>query len=81
MFEFDYPWVFVLIVLPFIISKLPLYYMSKRSALRISFKEDIDAVTTGQSKVSGISRVTPVQRVMSWFLFILILTALANHYT
>ena len=78
MFEFDYPWVFVLIVLPFIISKLPLYYMSKRSALRISFKEDIDAVTTGQSKVSGISRVTPVQRVMSWFLFFLLLTALAK---
>ena len=78
MFEFNYPWVFILIVLPFIISKLPLYYMSKRSALRISFKEDIDAVTTGQSKVSGISRVTPVQRVLSWLLFILVLTALAK---
>jgi Ca-activated chloride channel family protein len=78
MFEFDYPWVFVLIILPFIISKLPLYYMSKRSALRISFKEDIDAVTTGKSQVSGISRVTAVQRVMSWLLFALVLTALAK---
>jgi Ca-activated chloride channel family protein len=78
MFEFDYPWVFVLIILPFIINKLPLYYRSKRSALRISFKEDIDAVTTGKSQVSGISRVTTVQRVMSWFLFALVLTALAK---
>ena len=78
MFEFEYPWVFVLIILPFIISKLPLYYMSKRSALRISFKEDIDAVTRGKSQVSGISRVTTVQRVMSWLLFVLVLTALAK---
>ena len=78
MFEFDYPWVFVLIVLPFVISKLPLYYVSKRSALRISFKEDIDAVTTHKSEVSGISRVTTVQRIMSWFLFVLVLMALAK---
>jgi len=78
MFEFSYPWVFLMLGLPLIINKLPLYYISKRSALRISFKEDIDAVTGTKNKVSGISRASKIQKLMGWVLFLLIVTALAK---
>lgn len=78
MFEFEYIWVFVFIVLPFIINRLPLYYISKRSALRISFKEDIDAVVESKSRVSGILRATKFQKVMLFVLYLLVLVALAK---
>ena len=78
MFEFSYPWVFLILGLPLIINKLPLYYISKRSALRISFKEDIDAVTGSKNKVSGISRASKIQKLMGWVLFLFIVTALAK---
>ena len=78
MFEFSYPWVFVLIVLPLIISRLPFYYISKRDALRISFKEDIDAVNGEKHALSGISRVSRFQKVFSWLLMLLVLIALAK---
>ena len=78
MFEFDYVWVFLFIVLPFIINRLPLYYISKRSALRISFKEDIDAIVGSKSKVSGISRATTFQKVMLFVVYVLVLVALAK---
>jgi len=78
MFEFSYPWVFVLVVLPVVINRLLLYYISKRSALRISFKEDIDAVNGTQSKVSGISRASRFQKIFSWLVFMLIVIALAK---
>ena len=78
MFEFSYPWVFLLLILPLIINRLPLYYISKRSALRISFKEDIDAVSGTKNEVSGISRASRMQKLMGWILLFLIVTALAK---
>ena len=78
MFEFSYPWVFLLLILPLIINRLPLYYISKRSALRISFKEDIDAVTGIKNEVSGISRASTVQKIMGWIVLLLVVTALAK---
>jgi len=78
VFEFSYPWVFVLIVLPLVINRLPLYYISKRAALRISFKEDIDAVNGVENEVSGISRASRFQKIFSWVIIILIVIALAK---
>ncbi len=78
MFEFSYPWIFLLMLLPLVINRLPLYYISKRSALRISFKEDIDAVTGKKSEISGISRASRVQKIMGWVLLLLVVTALAK---
>jgi len=78
MFEFDHPWVFVFILLPFIINMLPLYYISKRSALRIGFKEDIDAIVESKSKVSGISRATGFQKIMLFVVYLLVIVALAK---
>ena len=78
MFEFTYPWVFLLVVLPLIINRLPLYYYSKRAALRISFKEDIDAVNGAKRKISGISRASRFQKIFSWIILLLVLTALAK---
>jgi len=78
MFEFSYPWVFLLLILPFVINRLPLYYISKRSALRISFKEDIDAVNGRQNRVSGISRASRFQKIFSWLVLVLVVIALAK---
>ena len=81
MFEFNYPWVFVLILLPIILNKLPIYYFSKRSALRISFKDDIDAInktTDKNSNVSGVSRASSFQKIMLVVLYVLLLLALSK---
>jgi Ca-activated chloride channel family protein len=78
MFEFSYPWVFVLILLPLIVNRLPWYYISKRSALRISFKEDIDAVMVQKSATSGISRASRGQKIFLGLLYIFVITALAK---
>jgi len=78
MFEFSYPWVFVLLILPVVIYKLPWYYLANRSALRISFKEDIDAVTGTQSATSGVSRASLTQKVLLVLLYILVIAALAK---
>ncbi len=78
MFEFAYPWVFVLLLLPFAINKMPLYYRANRFALRISFKEDIDAINSAKSDVSGISRATSVQKALLALLYLLVVTALAK---
>ncbi|NOR56000.1 MAG: VWA domain-containing protein [Sulfurovum sp.] len=78
MIEFSYPWVFVLLLLAVLINKLPLYYISKRSALRISFKEDIDAVNGANNKLSGISRASLFQKIFSWIILLLVVAALAK---
>ena len=78
MFEFTYPWVFILILLPLIVYKLPWYYMANRAALRISFKEDIDAVNHSKSEKSGISRASLFQKILLVFVYILVLIALAK---
>ncbi|BAF73325.1 VWA domain-containing protein [Sulfurovum sp. NBC37-1] len=78
MIEFAYPWVFILTVLPFIINRAPLYYISKRMALRISFKEDIDAAMESRQEVSGISRATKGEKFLLFILYVLVLSALAK---
>ena len=78
MFEFNYPWFFVLIILPFIINRLPWYYISKRSALRISFKEDIDAVKKSKSEVGGISRASLAQKSVFILIYFMVIIALAK---
>ncbi|PHS38934.1 MAG: hypothetical protein COB07_02645 [Sulfurovum sp.] len=78
MFEFSYPWVFVLLVLPFIVTKLPWVYKANRSALRISFKDDIDALNSSKSSVSGISRASTFQKILLAMVYVLVITALAK---
>ncbi len=78
MFEFSYPWAFILIILPFIIKRIPWYYISKRSALRISFKEDIDAVNKSKNEVSGISRASLTQKSMLILIYLMVIIALAK---
>jgi len=81
MFEFSYPWIFLLLIFPIIISRSSLYYLSKRSALRISFKEDIDAVSTYQKSKSGVSRATFWQKMLLGVIYLLVIIALAKpHY-
>ena len=78
MFEFSYPWVFILLVLPYVVYKLPWVYEANRSALRISFKDDIDAVTSGTSSVSGLSRASTWQKVLLMLVYVLVIIALAK---
>jgi len=78
VFEFVHPWVFALLIVPFVISRLPWYYVSKRAALRISFKEDIDAVNPKRKEVSGISRATRGQKFLLFLIYLLVLAALAK---
>lgn len=78
MFEFSYPWVFLLILLPIGIYKSSWYYRAKRSALRISFKEDIDAVSHHQESTSGISRASFLQKLILGMGYVLIITAMAK---
>lgn len=77
MFDFVYPWVFVLIVLPFMVNRLPLHYSAKRLALRISFKDDIDAVNNARNS-ANVSRASMLQKLMLMSLYVLVLTALAK---
>lgn len=78
MFEFSYPWAFILLLLPVFISRTPWYYISKRSALRISFKEDIDAVNGDNKSTSGISRASLLQKVLLVLVYILVIIAMAK---
>jgi len=78
MFEFSYPWAFLLVVLPYVVYRLPWVYEANRSALRISFKDDIDAVTSGGSSVSGLSRASSWQKVLLMLVYILVIIALAK---
>lgn len=78
MLEFSYPWVFLLLIFPVIINRSSFRYLSKRSALRISFKEDIDAVSIHQKSTSGVSRASSLQKVLLSLVYILVIIALAK---
>lgn len=78
MFEFSYPWVFLLLIFPVIVYKSSFIYLSKRSALRISFKEDIDAVSLHQKSTSGVSKASFWQKMLLGIAYILVVSALAK---
>ena len=78
MLEFTYPLVFLLLVLPFIVHRFFPAYTSSRSALRVSFKEDIDASVTSNSNTNGISRASLFQKLLLIIIYLLILLALAK---
>lgn len=81
MLEFSYPWVYILLIFPVIIYRSSFHYLSRRSALRISFKEDIDAASVHQKSTTGVSRASTFQKVLLSVSYLLIVTALAKpHY-
>ena len=78
MIEFVYPLVFVLLVLPFVVYFLPLQYLSRRSALRISFMEDVRQAQGSKEVSRGVSRATLLQKMMLVLVWALVVTALAK---
>ena len=78
MIEFSYPLVFLLLLLPFVIYFLPLHYLSRRSALRISFMDDIHHAQGIKDENKGISRATLFQKLMLLLVWSLIVTALTR---
>jgi Ca-activated chloride channel family protein len=78
MIEFVYPLIFLLLILPFALYFSPWQYLSRRSALRISFMEDIRQAQGGKEESQGVSRATLFQKVMLLLLWALVVTALAK---
>jgi len=78
MIEFVYPLVFMLLVLPFVVYFSPLQYLSRRSALRISFMEDVRQAEGSKEVNRGVSRATLLQKMMLVLVWALIVTALAK---
>lgn len=78
MLEFAYPLVFVLLFAPFLVAMSPLQYISRRSALRISFMEDIQSAQEGKEQSVGISRATLTQKLMILSVWGLVVIALAK---
>lgn len=78
MIEFVYPLVFVLLLLPFVVYFLPLEYLSRRSALRISFMEDIRQAQGGKEESRGVSRATLFQKLMLILVWALVVIAFAK---
>jgi Ca-activated chloride channel family protein len=78
MFEFLHPLAFVLLLAPFLMAVSPLRYISNRSALRISFMEDIHSVQGDKEKSTGISRATLLQKILLLLVWSLVVLALAK---
>ncbi len=78
MLEFVYPLAFLLLLAPFLIAFSPLRYRSNRSALRISFMEDIRSVEGDEKQTTGISRATLFQKLMLLLIWALVVTAFAK---
>gem|GEM_PF-5162230 len=53
MIEFVYIWAFLLLFMPLIVINSPLRYYSSRSALRVSFIDDIRQAKGGKSIQRG----------------------------
>ena len=75
MIEFTYPLIFILLLLPFVVYFLPLQYLSRRSALRISFMEDIRQAQGAKEQSSGLSKATLFQKMLLLFVWALVVTA------
>ncbi len=78
MIEFVYIWAFVLLFVPLVIINSPLRYYSSRSALRVSFIDDIRQAKGGQEYSEGISRATPLQKLLLGLVWVLLIVAVAK---
>ncbi len=78
MVEFYYPFAFLLLLAPFLVALSSLKYMSRRSALRISFMDDIRSSQDNKTQSTGVSQATLFQKLMLLVLWVLVVTALAK---
>ena len=78
MIEFVYSWAFLLLLLPLLIIYSPLRYYSSRSALRVSFIDDILKAKGGKEYTEGVSRVTTIQKVLLALVWLLLVVAIAK---
>jgi len=78
MVEFYYPFAFLLLLAPFLVTFSPFQYMSRRSALRISFMDDIRNIQDNKAQSTGVSQATLFQKLMLLVLWVLVVTALAK---
>jgi len=79
MFEFTYPWMFALLVLPFFVRLLTKPYKEQREAVRAPFFEKLREIT-GQTPARGAVVLRPkfLQKLMLPLAWIFIVSALAR---
>jgi len=78
MIDFLYPLVFVLLLAPLLVAFTPWEYVSRRSALRISFMDDVRYAEGNTEQSKGVSRATTLQKVMLFVVWSLVILALAK---
>ncbi len=78
MIEFVYSWAFLLLFLPLLIIYSPLRYYSSRSALRVSFIDDILKAKGGKEYTEGVSRATTAQKALLALVWLLLVVAIAK---
>lgn len=78
MIEFAHSWAFLLLFLPLLVLYSPLRYYSSRSALRVSFIDDIRQAKGGQEYTEGVSRATITQKALLGFMWIFLVIAIAK---
>ena len=78
MIDFVYPLVFILLLAPLLMATSPLKYISRRTALRVSFMDDIQYAEGKHEHRRGVSRATLLQKVMLSLVWALVVLALAK---
>lgn len=78
MIDFLYPLMFLLLLAPLLVAFAPWEYVSRRSALRISFMDDVQYAEGNREQSKGVSRATILQKVMLLFVWSLVIFALAK---
>lgn len=79
MFEFSYPWIFTLLVLPLVVKYFVPVHRETRSAVRVPFLDRL-AKITGQNPASGatVTQRSKAQTILAWLCWIGVVTALAR---
>lgn len=79
MLTFAHPWLFALLALPLAVKYLMPVHRETRSAVRVPFLTQLAAIT-GQTPSPGstVTQRAPIQTIMAWSAWILIITSLAR---
>ena len=78
MIDISYPLVFLLLLAPFLMAYVPWEYVSKRSALRISFMADVRYAEGSTQQSKGVSRATTLQKIILFIVWSLVILALSK---
>ncbi len=79
MISFDYPWMFALILLPWVIWRFSPAHHETQPSLRVPFVSILENLTgRNASEGSAVPRATNIQRILTVVSWLLIVTAIAR---